>query len=64
VNLEVDQVRGVLVRKRVDQDPIDRAEDDGGGTDAQREGEDGEQSETAVLVEAADSVAKILPNPT
>jgi hypothetical protein len=57
------QVVGVLIRKRVNQDSIDCAEDDGGRADAQREGEDSEQCETAVLVEAAYGIAKILPNP-
>src|SRR5580692_10135352 len=64
VDLKVDEVVCVLVRKGVDQDSIDRAEDYRGGADAQREGEDGQQREAAILVEAADGVAEVLPNPT
>src|SRR5260370_16296 len=47
------------VRKRVDEDSVDDAEDGAGGANAESEGEDGGQREAGTLAEFAEGVAEI-----
>ena len=60
-DLESVNAVSVRVRERVQQHAIDYAEDRGGGTDAEAESGDAREQKSAVLQNAPDGEAKVLP---
>jgi hypothetical protein len=51
----------VGVRKRIEQDILDDTKNGGGGADAEREIEDGEERERRAIGKSAYAVTKVLP---
>src|SRR5580700_8048673 len=49
----------VFVRKRVDEDAIDNAEDDRRSADTECQGEDGDEGETTIMAEVAEGTSEV-----
>ena len=61
VNLNHGDAAGVTIRKRVEQDILDDAENGGGGADPQRQVQDSEDRKRGTVGETAKPVSEILP---